>query len=171
MSLVRVEFINPFVSAVSKTFEMMVNLKVTRSAPVLKENQRTLYPVSGIIGLTGSLVGTVILTMSEPLALKVASAMLMDDLKTVDTDVLDAIGELTNMIAGNAKAQLEEYKLSLSLPNVIYGADMEVYFPEQSQPITIPFETEIGPFAIDVGFSDKVNENESFAGQPLAVSR
>ena len=155
MSLVRVEFINPFVSAVSKTFEMMINLKVTRSAPVLKENQRTLYAVSGIIGLSGTIVGTVILTMPEPLALKVASIMLMDDLKTVDTDVLDAIGELTNMVAGNAKAQLEEYKLSLSLPNVIYGADMEVHFPEHSQPITIPFDTEIGPFAIDVGFSDQ----------------
>jgi len=155
MSPVRVEFINPFVSAVSKTFETMVNLKVTRSAPVLKENQRTLYPISGIIGLSGNIVGTVILTMSEPLALKVASVMLMDDLKTVNPDVLDAIGELTNMVAGNAKSQLEEYKLSLSLPNVIYGADTEVYFPERSQPITIPFDSEAGPFAVDVGFSDR----------------
>ena len=155
MSLVRVEFINPFVSAVSKTFETMVNLKVTRSTPVLKENQKTLYPISGIIGLSGSIVGTVILTMSESLALKAASVMLMDDLKTVDTDVLDAIGELTNMVAGNAKSQLEEYKLSLSLPNVIYGAGAEVYFPEHSQPITIPFDSEVGPFAIEVGFGDK----------------
>ena len=155
MSLVRVEFINPFVSAVSKTFETMVNLKVTRSAPVLKENQRTLYSVSGIIGLSGGIVGTVILTMPESLALKVASVMLMDDLKTMSPDVMDAVGELTNMVAGNAKSQLEEYKLSLSLPNVIYGADMEVHFPECCQPITIPFDTEIGPFAIDVGFSDR----------------
>ncbi|MCL2305307.1 MAG: chemotaxis protein CheX [Planctomycetaceae bacterium] len=155
MSLIRVEFINPFVSAVSKTFETMVNIKVTRSAPVLKENLRTLYPVSGIIGLSGSIVGTVILTMSEPLALKAASLMLMDEMQTVNDDVLDAIGELTNMVAGNAKAQLEEYKLSLSLPNVIFGTDMEIYFPEQSQPITIPFSTEFGPFAIDVGFSDR----------------
>jgi len=155
MSVVRVEFINPFVSAVSKTFETMVDLKVTRAAPTLKENQRTLYPVSGIIGLSGSIVGTVILTMSEPLALKVASVMLMDDLKTVNSDVLDAVGELTNMIAGNAKAQLEEYKLSLSLPNIIYGAGTEVRFPEHSQPITIPFESEFGHFAIDVGFGEK----------------
>jgi chemotaxis protein CheX len=58
------------------------------------------------------------------------------------------------MVAGNAKAQLEEYKLSLSLPNVIYGSGTEIHFPEHSQPITIPFQSEVGPFAIEVGFSD-----------------
>ena len=152
MSLVRVEFINPFVSAVSKTFEMMVNLKVARSTPVLKENHVALYPISGIIGLSGHVVGTVILTMPESLALKAASVMLMDDLKTVNDDVLDAIGELTNMVAGNAKSQLEEYKLSLSLPNVIHGTNVEIYFPEQSQPITVPFDSELGPFAVELGF-------------------
>jgi len=155
MSQVRVEFINPFVSAVSKTFETMVNLKVTRSAPVLKENEKTLYPISGIIGLSGHLVGTAILTMSEQLALKAASVMLMDEQETINADVLDAIGELTNMVAGNAKSQLEEYKFSLSLPNVICGANTEVHFPEHSQPISIPFDSDFGPFAIEVGFGDR----------------
>ena len=158
MSVVRVEFINPFISAVTKTFEMMVNLKLTRSAPTLKNDRNTLYPVSGIIGFSGKIVGTVILTMSEPVALKAASVMLMDELKTVDDDVLDAIGELTNMIAGNAKAQLEEYNLSLSLPNAIFGAGTEVRFPEKSQPITIPFNSEFGPLAVEVGFGDPQDE-------------
>ena len=158
MSNVRVEYINPFISAVTKTFETMVNLQLTRSAPVLKEGRSALYPISGIIGFSGKIVGTVILTMSESLALKAASVMLMDDLKTVDADVLDAIGELTNMIAGNAKAQLEEYSLSLSLPNVISGEGAEIRFPEKSQPITIPFNSEFGPLAIEVGFGARENE-------------
>ena len=81
--------------------------------------------------------------------------MLMDDLKAIDADVLDAIGELTNVIAGNAKAQLEEYSLSLSLPNVISGIGAEIRFPEKSQPITIPFNSEFGPLAIEVGFGER----------------
>lgn len=155
MSGVRVEFINPFITAVNKTFETMVGVQLKRSAPVLKENPSALYPISGIIGLSGMLAGTVILTMSESIALKAASTMLMMEIEKVDADVLDAVGELTNMIAGNAKAQLEEYKLSLSLPNVIYGEATEVRFPEQSQPITIPFDSDFGPLAIEVGFSDR----------------
>ncbi|MGL6195004.1 MAG: chemotaxis protein CheX [Thermoguttaceae bacterium] len=148
-----VEIINPFISAVDKTFETMVNVKVHRLNPFLKENPRTLYPISGIIGLSGKIAGTVILTMSESFALKSASEMLMTEMNSVDGDVLDAVGELTNMIAGNAKAHLEAFQLSLSLPNVIYGQGTEVRFPERSQPITIPFESDFGPLAVEIGFT------------------
>lgn len=152
--VVRVEFINPFIIAVSKTLETMVGCKVVREPPQIKKDRSALYPVSGIIGLSGTIVGTVVLTMSENLALKSASAMLMEDYKEFSPDVFDAVGELTNVIAGNAKAQLEEYKLSLSLPNVIYGQNTELRFPERCQPISIPFQTSHGPMAIEIGFTE-----------------
>jgi chemotaxis protein CheX len=152
---IRVEFINPFIIAVTKTFETMAQCKVIREAPMLKKDMTTLFPVSGIIGLSGRLAGTVVLTMSEELAIKGASAMLMTEMKAVDADVMDAVGELTNMIAGSAKAQLEEYNLKLSLPNVIYGRNTELRFPENSQPFTIPFRTEFGPMAVEVGFTSE----------------
>jgi len=151
---IRVEFINPFIIAVSKTLEMMVGCKVVRQPPQIKQGKSALFPVSGIIGLSGVVVGTVVLTMSENLALKSASAMLMEEFKEFNHDVFDAVGELTNVIAGNAKAQLEEYKLSLSLPNVIYGQNAELRFPERCQPFSIPFQTDFGPMAIEVGFTE-----------------
>ena len=154
MSLaVRVEFINPFIIAVTKTLETMVGCKVTRGAPQLKKNPQSLYPISGIIGLSGVVAGTVVLTMSKELALKCASVMLMDEYNELNADVFDAVGELTNVVAGNAKAQLEEYKLSLSLPNVINGNETELHFPDSCQPITIPFTTEFGPLAVEIGFT------------------
>ncbi len=151
--MIRVEFINPFIIAVTKTLETMVQCNVVREAPMIKKSTTTLYPVSGIIGLSGRIAGTVVLTMTEPLALKCASTMLMDEMKEIDADVLDAVGELTNVIAGNAKAQLEEYKLSISLPNVIYGKDTELRFPENCQPFTIPFSSEFGKLAVEIGVS------------------
>ena len=150
----RVEFINPFIIAVSKTLETMANCKVVREPPQVKKEKSALYPVSGIIGLSGAVVGTVVLTMSEALALKCASVMLMEEYTEFNNDVFDAVGELTNVIAGNAKAQLEEYKLSLSLPNVIYGKEAELRFPERCQPISIPFQTDHGPMAIEIGFTE-----------------
>ncbi|MDR3183764.1 MAG: chemotaxis protein CheX [Planctomycetaceae bacterium] len=154
-AVVPVEYINPFIIAVTKTLETMVGCKVTRQAPTLKKESRSLFPVSGIIGLSGTVIGTCIVTMSEALALKSASAMLMEERTQLDDDVFDAVGELANMIAGNAKAQLEEYKLSLSLPNVIRGTDVEILFPENCQPISIPFQTDFGPMAVEIGFSPK----------------
>jgi chemotaxis protein CheX len=150
----RVEFINPFIIAVAKTLETMVGCKVVREPPQLKKEKAALYPISGIIGLSGAIVGTVVLTMCEALALKCASAMLMEEYTEFNHDVFDAVGELTNVIAGNAKSQLEEYHLSLSLPNVIYGKDAELRFPERCQPISIPFRTDHGPMAIEIGFTE-----------------
>lgn len=149
----RVEFINPFIVAVTKTLETMVGCKVTREPPMLKKDAQALYPVSGVIGLSGVVAGTVVLTMSKDLALKSASVMLMEEQKELNADVFDAIGELTNVVAGNAKAQLEEYKLSLSLPNVITGEATELRFPENCQPILIPFQTDFGPLAVEIGFT------------------
>jgi len=161
---VRVEFINPFIVAVSKTLETMVGCKVMREPPQVKVGRSALYPVSGIIGLSGVIVGTVVLTMSESLALKSASVMLMDDYTEMNDDVFDAVGELTNVIAGNAKAQLEEYKLALSLPNVIYGKDAELRFPERCRPISIPFRTDFGPMAVEMGFTDPPPPKTQSAG-------
>ncbi len=152
-STVKVDYINPFIEALDHTFSTMVSCKVRRKPPYLKEKNQSLYPISGIIGLSGKVVGTVVLTVSDEVALKSASAMLMMELEQINDDVMDAVGELTNMVAGNAKAKLEEYQLSLSLPNVIRGKDSEIHFPPQAQPITIPFDCDWGPLALEVGFS------------------
>lgn len=154
MTGLRVEFINPFISAVIQTFEVMVGTKVERSVPTLKSSSQALYPISGIIGLTGAMSGTAVLTMSEAVALRIASVVLMSEYTKICPDVMDAVGELTNVIAGHAKSQLAEYKLSLSLPNVIHCDNAIIRFPEKSRPITIPFGTQWGPVAVEIGFAE-----------------
>src|SRR5690606_30092256 len=102
---------------------------------------------------TGKAVGVVAINLSEPLAIKAASAMLMTDLRDVNTDVIDAIGELANMVAGAAKAELEEYELSVSLPSVVTGESHEIRFPSNVTPICVPFDTDWGPLRLEVGLA------------------
>ena len=91
------------------------------------------------------------LSLSEEVALKAASAMLMTEAAELDEEV-DAVGELANILAGGAKAELEQYQLSVSLPNVVIGGDYEIRFPHEVTPIHIPFETDWGPLSVEVGF-------------------
>ena len=104
-----------------------------------------------MIGLSGKAVGTVVINLSEEVAIKTASAMLMTELTELDDDVFDAVGELANMVAGQAEAELAEYEMSVSLPNVITGEDHEITFPSNAQPITVPFESDFGPLQLVVG--------------------
>jgi len=150
----RVEYINPFVAAVGKVYRTMLSSDVRRGQPVLKDDNRADHYISGVIGLSGKAVGAAVLSMSEPAALAAASHMLMCEMTEISEDVMDAVGELVNMVAGAAKAELKEYELMVSLPNVITGNEHEIHFPSDVRPISIPFETDWGPITLAVGLTE-----------------
>jgi len=149
----RVEYINPFITSLRNAFSTMLSCDVHKKSISLKTGNQVLYPVSGVIGLSGTAIGTVVLSLSEEVAIKAASTMLLTDCESVNADVIDAVGELTNMVAGAAKAALEEYHLMVSLPNVVTGQNYEVRFPSNVTPICVNFECDWGPLALEVGLA------------------
>ena len=79
--------------------------------------------VVSFLGIAGHWAGTGSLSCSASTACRICSRMLMTEVATLDEDVLDAVAELTNMIIGNVKSELERYvgDLGLSLPTVVFG--------------------------------------------------
>ncbi|MFZ5833546.1 MAG: chemotaxis protein CheX [Planctomycetota bacterium] len=149
----RVEIINPFIASLDNAFRTMLGCSVERGPICLVDSRKPKYDVSGVIGLSGNAVGTVVLSLSEAVAVKAASVMLLCETSEINDDVVDAVGELTNMVAGAAKAELEEYRLMVSLPSVITGRHHEVRFPSNVTPICVPFNTSWGPLALEVGLA------------------
>ena len=149
-----VDFINPVISSLEEIFETMLNCKIMRVGLMLKENSTALHPVSGIIGIHGkTAVGTVVLTMTESVAFRAASTLLMAEVAEPNEDVMDAVGELTNMVAGATKAKLAQYSLAMGLPSVFYGNNCRIHFPANAHPIVIPFQSPWGALALEVGFT------------------
>jgi chemotaxis protein CheX len=151
---VKVEYINPFIKATITVFRTMFNCELERGNPFLKGSSHPDHDISGMIGLTGKAVGTVVLSIDRDVALKAAESMLGERQQDLNADVVDAVGELTNMIAGNAKTDLEQFSMSLSLPSVITGKNHVVAFPSGMTPIGIPFESEWGNICVDVGLCE-----------------
>ncbi len=149
----RVEYINPFITSLTNTFRTMLSCELERGAIELFDGNNPRHEISGTIGLSGRAVGTVVLSLSREVALKAASTMLMMEATEIDNDVVDAVGELANMVAGAAKAELEQYQLSISLPSVITGKNYEIRFPSNVTPICIPFQSEWGPLTLEVGLA------------------
>ncbi|MGP8247561.1 MAG: chemotaxis protein CheX [Bryobacteraceae bacterium] len=79
--------------------------------------------VVSFVGLAGSWAGTGSITCSPALACKICAQMLMTEAAAVNEEVLDAVAEITNMIIGNVKTDLEPHLglLGLSVPTVVYG--------------------------------------------------
>jgi len=154
MTLVEVDFINPVISSLEEIFDTMLSCPLQRVGLALKENNTCLHPISGIIGISGkTAIGTVVLSLSTPVALKAASTMLMTEILEPNEDVMDAVGELTNMVSGSTKAKLSRYNLSMGLPSVFHGNNCRIHFPTSSHPIAIPFQSPWGALALEVGFS------------------
>jgi chemotaxis protein CheX len=149
--------INPIVTSTVTVFRTMAGCDVTCGKPFLVGDKRGAHDISGVIGLSGRAIGTVVLSLGEPVALRVTEAMLNELPPEIDSDVIDAVGELTNMIAGSAKAQLEYLKMSLSLPNVVVGHDHKIAFPGDVTPIGVPFDCPWGPLCVQFGLSEKGN--------------
>ena len=152
---VNVDYINPFLNSAVNVFRTMAACELKRGTPYLANNVEPTHEISGVIGLSGKAIGTVVLSLGELVALKVTEAMLGEAPTEVNGDVVDTIGELTNMIAGSAKAQLEHLQMSVSLPSVIVGRNHRVAFPGDIQPIAIPFESVWGPVCVEVGLREQ----------------
>jgi len=146
-----VEHINPFLSATVTVFRTMLKCELVRGQPFLKNGTQPPFDISGIIGLSGAAKGTVVLSLCRESALRAAEAMLGQAPSSIDADVRDAVGELTNMIAGSAKAKLEHLNLSVSLPSVITGKGHCIDFPRSITPVCIPFDCPWGMVAVEVG--------------------
>ena len=83
--------------------------------------------VVSFIGIAGTWVGTGSLTCSPTVACRICAAMLMTEAPAVNEDVLDAVAELTNMIIGSVKTDLESElgPLGLSIPTVVFGRNFK----------------------------------------------
>ena len=145
-----VSYVNPFIRATIETFQTMLNVKLEVGTPELKNEAKHTYDVSGIIGLSGEAQGIISLSFPKELALKVVSALLGTEIKTITPDVTDGIGEIVNIVAGYAKQYLTEYKLSISLPNVVVGSGHQIAVPSGVMTIVVPFQSSIGELAMEI---------------------
>ncbi len=147
--------VNPIISSVIRTFESMLNCSPKRISLEVKNGHSPKYPLSAIVGLTGKMSGTIIFSVSNEAALEILSRLVFEQAEEITSEVCDAVGEIANMIAGSAKADLAHLNLILSIPNMVLGENHEVlYPPDVSTPMCIHFDSEIGPFTIEFGFRD-----------------
>ncbi len=155
----KAEFINPFLNATKNVLETMCQTQVKAKKPSLKDNALTYGEVTGIIGMVSNdIAGCMILSFSEKCILHVVANMLMEAPKTkVDDEIVDAVGELTNMICGGAKAQLAklDYKFDLATPTMVVGKNVEISYYSDVPTLVIPFSTEHGDFVIEANLGSK----------------
>ena len=153
-----VKYINPFVHAVINTMETMLGVVPERMTTYLKEDEKAHGDISGIIGFgEANIVGSVALTFPTETAIKVYKLMIGDEVTSLNEEVRDTVGELSNIVAGSAKKEFADMDIlyHLSIPTVVVGKDHTVIHKGGMGVVVIPFELDNSPFTMEI--SMKVN--------------
>ncbi len=153
----KIEHVNPFVEATVQTFKSMCRVEPVRDGKLEKREAgfMSTYDLLGIIGLSGTVKGAVLMTMDVSTGQKAVGAFLMDEIKEPNADLMDGFGELLNIIAGAAAAKLEGYKVNLAIPTVMIGTNQQMHAKHGSPWVIIPMKfPEWGKFNIEVSLEE-----------------
>lgn len=143
-------YIKPFVVAAKNLFETMIEVPFKLGKPTLKKGSDVPpHEISSIIGISGTVTGSVVISFSHAVAFQMVSALIGDEVTELDDDCTDAIGEIANMIAGNAKTDFPSNDNAISVPSVVVGKH-KVSYPSGVPIITIPCITEKGEMFIEI---------------------
>jgi chemotaxis protein CheX len=151
MPEISIDLIQPFMLATVETFQKMLATNPIAQQYTLNKGTGIGNDISGVIGLTGDLLGSVSLSFPEETALKALTAFIGIPITTLDHDSMDAVGELVNIIAGYAKKFIGDYTTVISLPTVLKGKGLEIKEPADVFSFRIPFKSALGDFDLSVG--------------------
>ena len=149
--------INPVQESIVNILSTMADLLPRSEEPMLKSGEFDSGDVTGMIDLVSAKnSGSIAISFTKPVALEIARRMLGLEADVSDAEVKDLVGEITNMMAGGAKAKLFEhgYDFDMAIPYVMEDSKKEIRHKVQGPIIVLPFTTDTGKFFVELCFID-----------------
>ena len=149
-----IEIAKPFIKATVDVLSTMAMMDPKPGKPFIKKDETATGDVSAIIGFTGEKNGSISVSFTKQCAVAMVQNMLGDDVGDILQDAKDAVGEVTNMISGQARSGLAAMGMTFmgSTPTVIMGDSHSVSHISKNPIIVIPFETSEGTFTVEFCF-------------------
>src|ERR1035437_2017859 len=153
----RVQIVNRYGQSALNVISKETQLPVQRGGLLREENPYTTEDVTAVIGVSGQLSGSLYLSMSETVAVKLISAII--GLETTELDDLgqSGIAEMANVIAGTAVIELAEEGIGtiINPPLVLVGRGARLSTVE-IQRLVVPLTTAFGEVRLHVALREAV---------------
>jgi chemotaxis protein CheX len=160
---INAKIVNPFIEAGMRVIRQIANMDVRRGHLSYKNQPEPAYGVSIIVGVYGYLTGQVVYSMKTELAQQLVDRMLVgkspEDKKIL---FIDTLGELANMITGNATALLNHEKdlsLNITTPAIATGENLSVNLVAKPT-LVLGLYSKYGPVEISVALEEDTHLNE-----------
>jgi chemotaxis protein CheX len=139
-----VDYIEAFVDVCTSVFQDLAGMELSSDSPFFistNTSEKEDWDISGVIGLSGDARGAIAVSFKADLALLLTDKLTGIQHTSLDDDVTDAVGELVNIIAGNAKKKLESnFNLVISIPSIVKGRGHTIVWSrEHAEILCLPF--------------------------------
>ena len=150
----KAEYINSFYVATQDVFKLMFDLDVRKKELKVVEDMIPSRDLSVLLGVTGDLKGSILFSFPNNMTLNMVEIMAGMKIDKIDTFVSSALGEVANIIGGNALTNLSDknYQCDITPPQVFIGQHSTIS-PSEEKALLINLGTTIGDFDINIFLS------------------
>ncbi|PLV55502.1 chemotaxis protein CheX [Thermotoga sp. SG1] len=122
------KIVNALIGSVYETIKSVLRVDPKLGKPSVVPHIEIPHSMVTVIGVTGSIEGSLIYSFSSETALKVVSAMMGMEYGQLDELAMSAIGELGNMTAGKLAMKLETLgkHVDITPPTVVSGKELKI---------------------------------------------
>lgn len=148
-----VKYIDPFINSISGVFASLGLGEISKERISKKDSLVCRYNFTTVIGLSGKISGNVALSMPYDTARKIASVMMMGmEIAEMDEMSVSALGELTNMICGQAAIELSMQNLNTEVtpPTIIHGDKLKAII-SQVETTAVELRSSLGSIELNLG--------------------
>ncbi len=148
-----VDLVNPFIEGVLHILSTTATVQTKPESPYLKKNRLTLGDITGVMEINGDVTGAAAIGFSKAGILGVVSSMFGEKMTEINEEITDAVGELTNMIAGQVTTKITESgkQAKVKFSRVIVGKDQELSsLSDEKHVLVMPFRTTVGKVFVEV---------------------
>lgn len=163
-----VRYINPFIGAMRHLFKTKLDTDIVISKPALKEEDESSPDISAMIGFSGGAVGSVTLCFPKRSALRIAGKFVGAEILLNDPDLVAALCELANLLAGQAEASMKGLNVTISQPSVTARNDNRIPNSNKTPVLAMPCDSSLGRFWIEVTMTGE--EQRSTTKQPVSAA-
>ncbi|NLY44769.1 MAG: chemotaxis protein CheX [Tissierella sp.] len=152
----KAEYINSFYSATQDVFKLMLDLDVERGKLDVVEGLISSKEANVILGVTGDLKGSILFSFTKSMTLEMVKIMAGMEMNEIDNFVSSALGEVANIVGGNAITNLTEYNYTCDIvpPQVIIGEYRSLSMANEKA-LVISMNTDIGEFSVSIFLTEK----------------
>ncbi|MBU1196053.1 MAG: chemotaxis protein CheX [Proteobacteria bacterium] len=147
--------VNPFIEGTLHILDTTAFVKVKPEPPFLKRDQKSQGDITGIVEVSGDLSGTAAISFSEQSILGIVSAMFGEDMTEINDEIYDAVGEISNMVAGHVTTKIAETgkKVKVKFREIKSGKDAVIEHVQGARHVLVlPFKSTKGKVVIEVSY-------------------